>query len=258
MSIAWTYLPFILLGIGALTVSLGLLLALDYLRQRRRERWEQEIESKKPVATPGYQRITAREVRAALATSSTQTSPTIESNPKTDQNIQERKPSPHPNSHQRTQQKMTNPDEMNWSSSQQTASHIGDKSSLQMGFAVGGAALVIIGVFAPIMSAPIAGSMSWFSNGTGDGVIALGLAIGSIFAALTGKARFCRWTGLGILALLGIFFFIFQQRMAEYRTEMAGNIFGQAFANMVQIQWGFGAVLIGAGLLFASSLIKNS
>ena len=55
--------------------------------------------------------------------------------------------------------------------------------------AILGALLLFVGVFLPIVSMPIVGSLNYFHNGQGDGTIVLVLAVISIILATTRRFR---------------------------------------------------------------------
>ena len=126
-----------------------------------------------------------------------------------------------------------------------------------------GSLILFIGVFTPIISLPIVGSMNYFQNGRGDGVIILVLAVFSVFLTLTKRYRFLLFTGGGSLAILAFTFINFQYRMSQMQSQMkesmANNPFGglgEAMLNTVQIQWGWAVLIIGAALLIAAALLK--
>jgi hypothetical protein len=50
-----------------------------------------------------------------------------------------------------------------------------------------GAAVLCLGVFSPIVTIPLVGSMNYFRNGTGDGVVVLLFAALGAFAAIHGN-----------------------------------------------------------------------
>jgi hypothetical protein len=75
-----------------------------------------------------------------------------------------------------------------------------------------GSIVLFVGVFTPIISLPIVGSMNYFQNGKGDGVIILGLAIVSLILTLTKRYGGLWFTGLGSLAVMIFTFINFQSR----------------------------------------------
>jgi hypothetical protein len=119
-----------------------------------------------------------------------------------------------------------------------------------------GSLVLIVGVFAPIVQVPIAGSQNYFQNGQGDGVIVL--LIGGVSLLLTFGRYFRALAATGLIALLivGFAFFSLQTRIADMKSQMdaqlAGNPFrglGDAMMANVQLQWGWGLLVVGAILL---------
>jgi hypothetical protein len=127
-----------------------------------------------------------------------------------------------------------------------------------------GSIVLFVGVFAPIVSLPIVGSMNYFQNGQGDGVIVLILAVLSLVLVLLKRYRWLWLTGLLSLGMLVYTFDNFRMKMAQMtadmETKMANNPFkGIASTAMqsVQIQWGWALLIVGAGLLIAAAAVKE-
>lgn len=119
-----------------------------------------------------------------------------------------------------------------------------------------GAALLFVGAFVPIISVPIIGSLNYFQNGKGDGVVIVLLAAVTAGLALSERTRHVLWTGLASAGLLAFTFIRFQTKMNEARaqmeTELADNPFrglAEAAVGGVQLQWGWAVLLLGAGLI---------
>lgn len=126
----------------------------------------------------------------------------------------------------------------------------------------GGAGVLALGVFAPIVRLPFVGSMNYFHNGEGDGVILLILAAVSVVAVALRRWFVLYGTGGGSLMLLGYALFDWNRKMnsakAEYSADMTGNPFagiGEAMFNTAQLQWGWGLLFVGAGLLVAAAAL---
>ena len=100
------------------------------------------------------------------------------------------------------------------------------------------------------------GSMNYFQNGKGDGVVIVLLAIATAVFAGGGYVKHVVWPGLGAIAMLGFTFFRFQSKMGEARakmeTGMADNPFrglAEAAVNSIQLQWGWAVLVLGAVLV---------
>jgi hypothetical protein len=118
-----------------------------------------------------------------------------------------------------------------------------------------GAALLFVGAFMPIISVPIMGSMNYFQNGKGDGVVIVLLAAATAIFAGSGHVKHVLWTGLAAIVVLGFTFIRFHAKMNEARAEldaqMADNPFrglADAAMNSIQLQWGWAVLLLGAGM----------
>ena len=128
----------------------------------------------------------------------------------------------------------------------------------------GGAAVLALGVFAPIVRLPIVGTMNYFHNGEGDGVILLVLAAVSVLAVALRRWFVLYGTGGGSLMLLAYALFAWSGKMrtarAEYSASMAGNPFsgiGEAMFSTVQLQLGWVLLFIGACLLLAAAILSR-
>lgn len=128
-----------------------------------------------------------------------------------------------------------------------------------------GSLILFFGVFTPIISLPIVGSVNYFQNGRGDGVFILLLAILSVFFTLTKRYRLLLFTGIGSFVILVFTFVTFQLRMSEMQSQMkqgmANNPFaglGDAMFSTIQIQWGWAVLLIGAVIVTSTSLLKET
>ena len=118
---------------------------------------------------------------------------------------------------------------------------------------------LILGVFSPLISAPIVGNLNYFQNGQGDGVLILILAIVALLATFQREYKYHGYIGLVALLVIGFTFYNVQGRMSEARDKMteglANNPFrglAEAMAGSIQMQWGWAVLAIGAILLIAA------
>ena len=128
--------------------------------------------------------------------------------------------------------------------------------------ALAGAALLVVGVFLPIVSMPIVGSINYFNNGRGDSIVVLALAAAAAALALTRKFRLVIVAGLASLALVTYTLFRLISGISSARAEMeksmAGNPFkglGDAFLSSIQVQWGWLPLVAGSFLVLAAGLV---
>lgn len=127
-----------------------------------------------------------------------------------------------------------------------------------------GAAILVIGAFSPIVSAPVVGSLTYFNNGRGDGVVILILAI-IVAAMLILPNRHPEWTmvmGAAALGLTAGAFAKIAYGMSAMRSEMSRELAGNPFAGLaeamvgsMQMQWGWALLIIGGLLIVFGPLI---
>ena len=127
-----------------------------------------------------------------------------------------------------------------------------------------GSVILFIGVFTPIVSAPIIGNINYFQNGQGDGIFLIILAGISFILSITKKYKGLWFTGIISLLMLISVLVSFQTRIAEMKSqinsELAGNPFkflGDIAVQSVQIQWGWALLFIGSILIITAAAIKE-
>lgn len=127
-----------------------------------------------------------------------------------------------------------------------------------------GAIILFMGVFAPIVSVPIAGSFNYFYNGKGDGVILIAIAIISLIISLKENFKLLWWTGIASLGVLLLGLINFQMRISQFKSQMADELAGNMFkgiadvaAQSIQLQWGWVILIIGTGLILAAAAIPE-
>jgi hypothetical protein len=130
--------------------------------------------------------------------------------------------------------------------------------------AILGALLLFVGVFLPIMSMPIVGSLNYFHNGQGDGTIVLILAVISIILAITRRFRGLWVTGLCSVGLLLFALVNFLIRMAQLRDQMQTDLADNPFKgladvaiNSVQLQWGWAVLMLGGVLIVVAAALPG-
>jgi hypothetical protein len=119
-----------------------------------------------------------------------------------------------------------------------------------------GVAALAVGVFVPLVSMPIVGSLTYFNNGKGDGIFVLALAVISALIVLARRYRALWLTGLASLGLIGYSFVNITRALAAMERELASNPF-RGLAN-AQMQWGWALLVIGAMLLLVAAGSKSS
>jgi len=127
-----------------------------------------------------------------------------------------------------------------------------------------GSIILVIGVFTPIVSAPIVGNMNYFQNGKGHGTLILILAVVSVVLVLAKQLRGLWFTGLGSLAVMAFTFVNFQIKISDMKRQMESELAGNPFRSLadiavqsVQLQWGWALLIVGAGLVIAGAAMQD-
>ncbi len=128
-----------------------------------------------------------------------------------------------------------------------------------------GSLILIVAVFAPIVSIPIMGSINYFQNGKGDGVIILVLAIVSLILIFLEKYKGLWVTGGISFAVMMFTFVNFHYEISgaknDIRREFGDNPFTD-LADMaiqsVQLEWGWALLIVGAALLIFSAASSST
>ncbi|WCP72177.1 hypothetical protein [Sphingomonas hankookensis] len=128
-------------------------------------------------------------------------------------------------------------------------------------FALAGAALLIVGLFCPIVTVPILGNVNLFNDGTSLTALALlALAVVGGAVALNGRERDTFWPGVAASVLLVYHFAVLQYRLSQMRNSMdqlKDNPFAgiaKAAVGTIQLQWGWLVLAAGAGLLIYAAV----
>jgi hypothetical protein len=120
-----------------------------------------------------------------------------------------------------------------------------------------GAAALGLGVFMPLISMPIVGTVNYFNNGSGDGIFILALAL--IAAVLVGIKRYgWLWAvALASLGLIGYAYMNISARITLMKVQL--ELDKNPFAGLVnvQMQWGWGVLLLGVILLCVAAGMRE-
>jgi len=136
------------------------------------------------------------------------------------------------------------------------------RPNMPMVAGLAGAAVLFIGAFLPIVSLPVVGSVNYFNNGLGDGVILVGLALVSALLVVLKRYRGLLVTGILSLLLLGYSFWALTQKLTEAKSSLDASLAGNPFAGLaqaaiqsVQIQWGWAVLVVGALTLLGAGVV---
>ena len=126
-----------------------------------------------------------------------------------------------------------------------------------------GSSLLFMGVFTPIISYPMVGSLNTFQHTQWEGPIILMLAVISLFLTLTGRYNRLWVTGFLSLGVVVITFITIQFKLVALQEKMAMRLAGNPFRGLadkalhsIQIRWGWALLVAGALLLIASAALK--
>lgn len=134
--------------------------------------------------------------------------------------------------------------------------------SLRAYMGLAGAFMLSVGTFCPIAKVPFIGSINYFYNGKGDGVILLILAGLSFYWALQQRFKFLWYTGLASASMLLFTLINFNIRLSvaskglDGESELVKGMADIAMAS-VGISWGYFVLCLGAGLLMSASLVRR-
>jgi hypothetical protein len=140
-----------------------------------------------------------------------------------------------------------------------------NNNQLKMHLGLAGAALLFIGVFCPMISIPIAGTMNYFQHGSGGGIFILVFVAATVVISLMKKFTLLWIPGIGSAGLIGYTFFSLQIRLSDAKQSLQDDLADNPFAGLaimavesVQIQWGFAVLAIGAILVLAAAATSQT
>lgn len=132
--------------------------------------------------------------------------------------------------------------------------------------AFAGAALLVVGLFTPILSMPIVGSVNLFNNGSNwSALILLGLAALTAGLAAKDRTEEVLWPGAAVAAILIYLFARLQYALSAMRESALRELEGNPFAGLaqtalgsIQLQWGWIILAMGAALLVYAGINSRS
>ncbi len=128
-----------------------------------------------------------------------------------------------------------------------------------------GSVILFVGVFMPIVRAPIVGDMNYFQNGKGDGVIIMSFAAVSFFLVIARKYGGLWLTAVGSASVLAFTLFNFQSKMEETKAALKADLADNPFPGLadiavqgVQLQWGLAILVVGIVMLLAVAMMRDT
>ncbi|PHS71971.1 MAG: hypothetical protein COB22_06015 [Cycloclasticus sp.] len=126
------------------------------------------------------------------------------------------------------------------------------------------ACMLLFGVFTPLLSVPLSGGTTLLSSSPLDAWGVLIVAAISVFYTTKRKYKFHFYAGLVVLADLVFSIIRTYMKIKDAKetmmSDLAGNPFkgvAEAALSNVQIQWGWGVLLVGAALLVAADCYRE-
>ncbi len=130
--------------------------------------------------------------------------------------------------------------------------------------ALAGSLILIAGVFAPVVSVPIAGEKNYFETGRVDAFVLIALAILSFLLAMVRAYSWLWFSGLASLAVLIYTFAAFEIRVARMRADIEAELEGNPFKGLVdtaldayQLQWGWAWLILGAFFVIIAAAMRT-
>ena len=129
-----------------------------------------------------------------------------------------------------------------------------------------GAGLLLLGVFTPIISFPIMGSLNYIQNGEPEGIIVILLAVISFVLVLINQYKALYVTGAGALGLLALTLINFEHRVSDAGNRIQIDLsadnpfkdFGNLGYHSAELQWGWVILALGGLLIVAAAYAKPS
>ena len=112
-------------------------------------------------------------------------------------------------------------------------------------FGLVGSGLLILGTFLPLVSAPLIGSINYFSNGKGDGVFIIGYSVLAIIFTLIKRYKLLWIPAILSLGQLTYALITFAQKMS-----------GSSGMFSISMEWGWLVLFAGGILLVLAALTK--
>lgn len=135
-------------------------------------------------------------------------------------------------------------------------------TNLLLGLA--GSGLLLLGVFLPILQLPFAGSVTYFNNGKGDGVVIAVLAAAGILLTLARYYRIMLITGSLATGLVLVDLVNVMSRIDSVKHDMGKNLEDNPFRGLVdvaaasvQLQWGWAVLFVGALLTIGAAVVHS-
>lgn len=117
-----------------------------------------------------------------------------------------------------------------------------------------GSAMLALGVFAPLISMPVIGTVNYFANGIGDGVFVFTLAMVAMYMVFKQSYEKIWYPIGGSIVVILFTAFNYYVDARERLDGLRDNPFASELTALIQVQWGFGLLIIGLCFLVMCAL----
>jgi hypothetical protein len=128
-----------------------------------------------------------------------------------------------------------------------------------------GTIILFAGVFAPLVSIPVIGSMNYYQAVKSEAATVLILAMISCILLLAKQYNGLWFTGLGSMAIMASTVINFQTNIDDVKSQTGDEAADSLLSGLtniamqsVQIQWGVALLVVGAALIITSAAIKDN
>jgi hypothetical protein len=118
-----------------------------------------------------------------------------------------------------------------------------------------GSLLLLLGMFAPIVSTPPSGSMSYWQSGSEEAVLIVALVVATMLLVASGQIKRLLWVGIAALGVVGFTFgrvvyvlTISRRHLAEGTGDPGTGLAEAVFAS-AHILWGWPALILGSAMI---------
>jgi len=118
-----------------------------------------------------------------------------------------------------------------------------------------GSLLLLLGLFAPVVSTPPSGSMTYWQGGSQEAVLIVALVLATMLLSASGQMKRILWVGIASLTVVGFTFgrlvyvlTISRRHIAEGTGDPSAGLAEAIFAS-AHILWGWPALILGAAMI---------
>lgn len=128
-----------------------------------------------------------------------------------------------------------------------------------------GSAVLLIGVFAPVIALPIIGNLNYFQNSKMDSTILMFLGIASLALTFLKRYKWLLLTSIGSIGVMIYSFTNFKIRAAKASSMLEPKLIDDPFRELgrlslhfAQLQWGWAVLLAGAVLIIVAAVMNKN